>query len=176
MIDVYDKKHPDDRIKDKKKKEEIKPKVTKQVNSPKRGSKIKKVVTEKLHHRSKAAPKKEEKSEKAEKIDKLEKQDKKEEKEKEKNTNANILVKPDFDESSSYPCEPDYVVKLDIHLDGKLQAQVKWINKTVTAIDYEDFKMRYPQKLIEFFESRIVFPFENSGTRKFLDIHKKKED
>lgn len=92
------------------------------------------------------------------------------------NQNNQIIVKADSDESSCYPCEPDYISKLDIHQDGKLKAQVKWINKTSSNVDYDAFKMKYPQKLIEFFESRIVFPFENVGTKKFLDMHRKKED
>ncbi len=122
MIDEYDKKHPDSRIKEKRKKEPVViQKATKQTNlpkSPKRGSKVKKVALEKAHKKSKPIQKKEEKPIKNEKkeAEKDKEKEKEKEKDKEKNKNSNISIKPDFDESNSYPCEPEYVVKLDIHL------------------------------------------------------------
>ena len=68
---------------------------------------------------------------------------------------------------------PNTVLKLDIHQDGKLSALVKFNNGSTGLIGYNEFKSNYPQKMLEFYESRIVFPFENTGTKRFHELHKK---
>lgn len=87
----------------------------------------------------------------------------------------NIIVNIEKMEDK-YPSVPDYVIKFDIHLNGNLSVLVKWENNSTSSVDYEGFKLRYPQKLLEFYESRIIFPFENSGTRKYRELHKPRED
>jgi hypothetical protein len=62
---------------------------------------------------------------------------------------------------------PSKIMKIDIKLDGKLSLIVKYSNSDIRVEDYEDFKRSFPQVVLEFFESRIVFPFDNPGTRKF---------
>ena len=68
---------------------------------------------------------------------------------------------------------PNTVLKLDIHQDGKLSALVKFNNGSTGLIGYNEFKSNYPQKMLEFYESRIVFPFDNPGTKRFHENHKK---
>ena len=74
------------------------------------------------------------------------------------------------DESYSLP---SHVLKIDVKLNGKLNVLVRYKNKETKSIDYDDFKKLYPQIVLDLFESRIVFPFENSGTRKFHALHKR---
>ena len=68
--------------------------------------------------------------------------------------------------------KPICILKLDIYLDGKLYALVKWENSTISTINYEFIKCNYPSLLIDFYESRIVFPYENKGTAIFKNKHK----
>ncbi len=77
------------------------------------------------------------------------------------------------DEQENHGKLPNTVLKLDIHQDGKLSALVKFNNGSTGLIGYEEFKSNYPQKMLEFYESRIVFPFENLGTKRFHEVHKK---
>lgn len=75
----------------------------------------------------------------------------------------------------NYPALPINVMKLDIHLNGKLSAQIKWENEEISSVNYENFKMRFPIKLLDFFESRIIFPFDNEGTKRYQEMHKSQE-
>lgn len=77
------------------------------------------------------------------------------------------------EENENHGKLPNTVLKLDIHQDGKLSALVKFNNGSTGLIAYDEFKSSYPQKMLEFYESRIVFPFENLGTKKFHEVHKK---
>lgn len=87
-------------------------------------------------------------------------------------SNNNLNINDNISKQNSLPL---YVEKLDIQLDGKLLAYVKYSNSEKKLVDYEDFKTIFPQKMLEFFESRIVFPFDNSGTKKFMESHKRKQ-
>lgn len=86
------------------------------------------------------------------------------------NSQKNLSV--NIKQTEVYPTLPLKVMKLDIHLNGKLSAQIKWENGEVSSVNYENFKLRYPTKLLDFFESRIIFPFDNEGTKKFQETHK----
>lgn len=86
-------------------------------------------------------------------------------------SNSNLNINENISKQSNLPL---YVDKLEIQLDGKLSALVKYNNSEKKLVDYEDFKLLFPQKMLEFFESRIVFPFDNSGTKKFIESHKRK--
>lgn len=75
-----------------------------------------------------------------------------------------------------YPSTPQYVIQIDVLLDGRLTVLVRWESKETSSVIYDNFKRRYPQKLLDFYESRIIFPFENTGTKIFKEKHKPKED
>lgn len=62
---------------------------------------------------------------------------------------------------------PSQILKMDIKLDGKMNVVVKYNNSDVKIEDYDCFKRRFPQIVLDFYEKRIVFPFDNPGTRKF---------
>ena len=67
--------------------------------------------------------------------------------------------------------KPKCILKLDIYLNGNLYALVEWENSSISTINYDFLKHNYPSKLIEFYESRITFPFENNGTILFKNKH-----
>lgn len=93
-------------------------------------------------------------------------------------TSADVNLKNltvNLQQTENYPAFPSNVMKLDLHLNGKLTAQVKWENDDISSVNYENFKKRYPIKLLDFFESRIIFPFDNEGTKKFQEMHKLQE-
>lgn len=80
-----------------------------------------------------------------------------------------------LNQNEIYPSAPLYVMHLDIFLDGRLSALVRWENKETSSVCYNNFRAQYPQKLLDFFESRITFPFDNSGTKIFKEAHKAQE-
>ena len=77
-------------------------------------------------------------------------------------------------DTTLYPSDPEFVVKLNIDLNGKMSALVKFEDVGMITVDYEEFKQRFPKQLLDFYESRILFPFENDGTRKYVEQHKPK--
>lgn len=63
---------------------------------------------------------------------------------------------------------PMNVIKLDILLNGKLNVLVKWENDEIDYVDYDTFRLKYPQLLLEFYENRSEFISKDGTTRKFL--------
>ena len=165
MIDEFEKKR---RLK-------LKRKLLK-VKDNKINNKKQKKINERANHQSERSERVSNREAKEQKIDKLHNNflalmDK-------NNTNSKVSnqsssITENISKQNNYL--PLYVEKLDIQLDGKLSALVKYNNSDKKLVDYEDFKKLFPQKMLEFFESRIVFPFDNSGTKKFMESHKRKQ-
>lgn len=68
----------------------------------------------------------------------------------------------------SYKSEPLKIIKIKVDSSANLSLLVKWSDGSSSSEPYSAFRQKYPQELISFFESKLVFPFENEGTRRFL--------
>ena len=56
--------------------------------------------------------------------------------------------------------------------DGKLSVLCQLKNGETFSSSYEDFKAKHHKVLLDFYESRIIFPYENAATKKFKELHK----
>lgn len=64
--------------------------------------------------------------------------------------------------------KPTEVIKVKFDSSANMSLIVRWSDGQNRTVPYNDFRLNYPQELIAFFESKLVFPFENEGTRKFF--------
>lgn len=65
-----------------------------------------------------------------------------------------------------------YISKIDVKPNGTMELLVKWDNGTLSLVDYEEFKTLYHEKVLAFYESRIIFPTDHVGTKIFKKNHK----
>lgn len=64
--------------------------------------------------------------------------------------------------------QPIEIIKVKFDSSANMSLVVKWSDGQNRNMPYCDFRKSYPQELISFFESKLVFPFENEGTKKFF--------
>jgi hypothetical protein len=85
-----------------------------------------------------------------------------------------LSVKIEANKFVSINGEPQFISKIDVKPNGEMVLLVKFANGNYEVVPYEQFKKSNTDKILEFFESRIIFPAEHAGTKIFKQKHKAK--
>lgn len=86
-----------------------------------------------------------------------------------------VSLLSEIKETEEYPDNPIYVLKIDLMLNGKLSVLVRWKCNGTWSVNYENFRAKYPQLLLDYYEANLKFPLDDKGAENYYRNHQPKE-